>query len=210
MIPETIPLLLAICAFFLGAIPFGFIAGKLRGVDLRQVGSGNIGATNVMRELGKGPGSIVLLLDVLKGLAPVLAARSLLLLPSWWVVGIGLCAILGHIYSPFVRFRGGKGVATSLGVLIGLSPLIAAISFALFVLVVLLTRYVSLGSIVGAVAQAVLFWVLPPGATPAENLPYRLFGLVAAVFVIIRHRANIQRLLRGEENRFGAKKSTGV
>jgi len=210
MKPETIPLLLAIGAFFLGAIPFGFIAGKLRGVDLRKVGSGNIGATNVMRELGKGPGSIVLLLDVLKGLAPVLVARSLLLLPSWWVVGIGLCAILGHIYSPFVRFRGGKGVATSLGVLIGLSPLIAAISFTLFVLVVFFTRYVSLGSIIGAVAQAVLFWIIPPSAIPSENLPYRLFGLVAAVFVIIRHRANIQRLLRGEENRFGAKKSTGV
>jgi glycerol-3-phosphate acyltransferase PlsY len=151
-------------------------------------------------------GIIVLLLDVVKGLIPVLVARQILHLPSWWVVGIGMLAVLGHIYSPFVRFRGGKGVATSLGVLFGLSPVIAGATLVLFALVVAVTRYVSLGSLLGAVLQAVLFWVLPPAATFAENLPYRLFSLVVALFVIVRHRENIKRLLKGTENRFGTKK----
>ncbi len=198
--------LLSLGAFFLGAIPFGFVAGKLRGVDLREEGSKNIGATNTLRVLGVVPGIIVLLLDMIKGLLPVLAARHLLHLSSWWIVGIGLLAVLGHIYSPFVRFRGGKGVATSLGILFGLSPLIAGATVLLFLLVVTITRYVSLGSILGAVLQGILFWVLPPAATFAENLPYRLFSVVVALFVVVRHRENIKRLLKGTESRFGAKK----
>ncbi|MES2463585.1 MAG: glycerol-3-phosphate 1-O-acyltransferase PlsY [Armatimonadota bacterium] len=198
--------LLSLGAFFLGAIPFGFVAGKLKGIDLREEGSKNIGATNTLRVLGPVAGVVVLLLDVLKGLIPVLVARQVLHLPSWWVVGVGLLAVLGHIYSPFVRFRGGKGVATSLGVLFGLSPLIAGATVALFALVVVVTRFVSLGSLLGAVLQGVLFWVLPPAASFAENLPYRLFSLVVALFVIVRHRENIKRLLKGTENRFGTKK----
>ena len=198
--------LLSLGAFFLGAIPFGFVAGKLRGIDLREEGSKNIGATNTLRVLGVVPGIIVLLLDMMKGLLPVLAARQLLHLSSWWVVGIGLLAVLGHIYSPFVRFRGGKGVATSLGVLFGLSPSIAGATVLLFALVVAVTHYVSLGSILGAVLQGILFWVMPPAATFTENLPYRLFSLVVASFVVVRHRENIKRLLKGTENRFGIKK----
>ena len=198
--------LLSLGAFFLGAIPFGFVAGRLRGIDLREEGSKNIGATNTLRVLGPVAGVIVLLLDVAKGLLPVLLARQALLLPSWWVVGIGLLAVLGHIYSPFVRFRGGKGVATSLGVLFGLSPMIAGATLLLFAIVVGVTRYVSLGSILGAILQAALFWIVPPAATFAENLPYRLFSLVVALFVIVRHRENIKRLLKGTENRFGVKK----
>ena len=198
--------LLSLGAFFLGAIPFGFVAGKLRGIDLREEGSKNIGATNTLRVLGVVPGIIVLLLDMVKGLLPVLASRQLLHLSSWWVVGIGLLAVLGHIYSPFVRFRGGKGVATSLGVLFGLSPAIAGATVLLFALVVAVTRYVSLGSILGAVLQGILFWVMPPAVTSAENLPYRLFSLIVASFVVVRHRENIKRLLKGTENRFGTKK----
>lgn len=198
--------LLSLGAFFLGAIPFGFVAGRLRGIDLREEGSKNIGATNTLRVLGPVAGVIVLLLDVAKGLLPVLVARQALHLPSWWVVGIGLLAVLGHIYSPFVRFRGGKGVATSLGVLFGLSPMIAGATLLLFAIVVGVTRYVSLGSILGAILQAALFWIVPPAATFAENLPYRLFSLVVALFVIVRHRENIKRLLKGTENRFGVKK----
>jgi glycerol-3-phosphate acyltransferase PlsY len=200
----VLPFLLAAGAFLVGSIPFGFIAGKMRGVDLREAGSGNIGATNTERVLGKRAGYTVLALDVIKGLLPVLAARSLFGLSSSWVVAIGLCAVLGHIYSPFVRFRGGKGVATSIGVLFGLSPLVAAVTVIVFVAAVALTRYVSVGSIAGAVTQAILFWVVMRGPM-AEVLPYRLFGLFVGFFVIVRHRANIQRLMRGEENRYGKK-----
>jgi glycerol-3-phosphate acyltransferase PlsY len=197
---------LCILAFALGAIPFGFIAGKLRRKDLREHGSKNIGATNTLRVLGTGPGIAVLALDTLKGFAPVLLAKRMGL-PSSWVVGVGLCAVLGHIYSPFVRFRGGKGVATSLGVLIGLSPLVAGLSFVAFLITVLLTHLVSLGSLVGAVTQSVLFFILPPQYLDGDPLPYRIFGAVAAAFVIYRHRENIRRLLAGTESRFGEKKA---
>lgn len=209
-IPTSSPLILTLFClgcFFLGAIPFGFLAGKLRNIDLRTEGSRNIGATNTLRVLGKPAGITVLLLDMAKGLIPVLAARNVLHLSSWWIVAAGMLAVLGHIYSPFVRFKGGKGVATSLGVLFGLSPLIAGITAVFFVAVVAFTRYVSLGSILGAALQGILFWVMPPAAGFSENLPYRLFSLAAAFFVIIRHRENIRRLLQGTENRFGASRA---
>ena len=187
-------------AFALGAIPFGFVAGRLKGVDLREAGSGNIGATNTMRVLGVGPGVAVLVLDALKGYLPV-AVASALPINAWWIVATGLCAVLGHIYSPWVRFKGGKGVATSLGVLIGLSPLVALSALAAFGVVTAVTRYVSLGSIVGAWTQAALFCALP-----GFGWPYRLFGLTVALFVTYRHRANIARLRAGTESRVGKKK----
>ena len=197
----------AICggAFFLGAIPFGLVAGKLRGVDLRKEGSGNIGATNALRLLGIPMGIAVLILDTLKGLLPVLAARWFGL-SSGWVVAAGLCAALGHIFSPFIGFKGGKGVATSLGVLLGLSPLVAGIAAAAFFVTVFLTRYVSLGSIIGAATQAGLFLFLPAAQLQGDPLPYRLFGVIVGILVIVRHQANIKRLLNGTENRFGEKK----
>jgi len=198
-------LLSCLFAFLLGSIPFGFLAGKLRGVDLREHGSKNIGATNTLRVLGKGPGTMVLVLDALKGYLPVVFAKGMGL-PSAWFVGVGFCAVLGHIYSPFVRFKGGKGVATSLGVLIGLSPLVAGLSLIAFLLPVLATRWISLGSILGAITQAALFFLLPPHYLSGDPLPYRLFGVVVAVFVIVRHRENIRRIVAGTESRFGEKK----
>jgi acyl-phosphate glycerol 3-phosphate acyltransferase len=165
-------------AFVLGAIPFGYLAGRMRGVDLRAHGSGNIGATNVLRVLGTGPGLMVLALDVLKGWLPIAACRSLLVSSGgeivssaggWLLVGTGLAAILGHTFSPFLRFQGGKGVATSMGVLLGLSPLVAGLSCLAFVLVVALTRYVSLGSMLAAVTQATLFWLPLAGAGSGNN-----------------------------------------
>lgn len=195
----TNALLLCVGAFLLGSIPFGFLAGRLRGVDIRKHGSGNIGATNVMRELGVVPGVAVLLLDVLKGLIPVLLARRWEL-DAWWVMGAGLLAITGHTFSPFLAFRGGKGIATSLGVLLGLSPVVAAASLGLFLWAAWLTRYVSLGSLVAAPTQALLFWLLP------HPLPYRLLGLLAALFVIAKHRGNIERLRSGTEPRVRGKK----
>jgi glycerol-3-phosphate acyltransferase PlsY len=199
---------LALCvgAFFLGAVPFGFIAGRMRGVDLREHGSKNIGATNTLRVLGPRAGVMVLLLDAAKGLLPVLVARRMGAdaadpgAAAWWVVAVGMAAVLGHTYSPYVRFKGGKGVATSLGVLIALNPLVAGISFAVFFLTVWLTRYVSLGSMLGAVTQAALFWALP-----GQPLAYRLFATLVGVFVVVRHRANVRRLMNGTESRFGEK-----
>lgn len=198
--PIATPLLLCVGAFFLGAIPFGFIAGKMRGIDLREKGSGNIGATNTLRVLGVGPGVTVLLLDAAKGYAPVALAQDVLRLGGWWTLAVGLSAVLGHTYSPYVRFKGGKGVATSLGVLIGLSPIIAGGSLLVFVVTVALTRYVSLGSILGAITSAILFLLLP-----GYHLASKAFGLLAAFFILIRHRSNIRRLLAGTENRLGSK-----
>ena len=206
-------------AFVLGAIPFGYLAGRMRGVDLRAHGSGNIGATNVLRVLGTGPGLMVLALDILKGWLPIAACRSLLVSSGgeivssaggWLLVGTGLAAILGHTFSPFLRFQGGKGVATSMGVLLGLSPLVAGLSCLAFVLVVALTRYVSLGSMLAAVTQATLFWLPLAGAGGGNNgarfpTAFGLFGLLVAAFVLAKHRSNIGRLLAGTENRFGHK-----
>lgn len=190
----TTPLALCLVAFLLGAIPFGILAGRLKGVDLREHGSGNIGATNAMRILGKGTGSLVLLLDAAKGYLPILLGRSQGC-TEIWLVTLGLCAILGHIYSPFVRFRGGKGVATTLGVLIGLDPMVAGLTLVGFLVGFLVSgRRVSVGSMVGALAQATLFWALP-----GRGLPVQLLATVVAVFVIARHRDNLRRLMRGEE-----------
>lgn len=200
---NTTALLLCAAAFLLGAVPFGFLAGKLKGIDLRKEGSGNIGATNAWRVLGKGPATVIFLLDTLKGYLPVLIAHRLALDPAW-VVGAGLSAILGHTFSPFLGFKGGKGVATSLGVLLGLSPMVALVATSFFALTVYLTRYVSLGSILAAAHQAVLFLLLP------HPLPYRLFGLLVAVFVIAKHRPNIERLRAGTESKFGQKKPESV
>ena len=196
MSPTPISYLLFPLAFLIGAIPFGFIAGKRRGIDLREHGSKSIGATNTMRLLGPSAGAAVLFLDTVKGLLPVLAAKGQHFHGAG-VVGVGLCAVLGHIYSPFVRFKGGKGVATTLGVLIALSPAVAAGSLAVFLLTVFLTRWVSLGSILAAIAQSALFFVLEPG-----ERAFQIFGLIAAAFVIYRHRANIARLRAGTEPKF--------
>ena len=196
------PVLLCLVAFFCGAVPFGIIAGRRKGIDLREHGSKNIGATNTLRVLGKKAGIAVLILDAVKGLLPVLAATYLLHLPDSWRVGVGLAAVFGHIYSPFVRFKGGKGVATTLGVLIGLHPVIAALSFAVFFVTVWLTKYVSLGSILGAITQAVLFWVLPH-----QGYALPLFGTLVALFVTARHRSNIGRLLAGTESKWGESKA---
>ena len=195
----AIAYLLLPLSFLLGAVPFGFIAGRRRGIDLRELGSKSIGATNTMRALGVPTGVTVLLLDASKGFVPVAAAKWLGL-GGGWVVAVGLCAVLGHIYSPFVRFKGGKGVATSLGVLIALSPTVAGITVLVFLAVAAATRWVSLGSILAAIAQAALFFVITPG-----ERAFQAFGIIVAVFVIFRHRSNIARILSGTENRVGQK-----
>ena len=181
--------------FLLGSLPFGFWLCKLlKGVDIRTVGSGNIGATNVFRCAGPLIGTVVLLLDIGKGFVPALVGR-LVGGPDLAVVG-GAAAVLGHTFSPFLKFRGGKGVAAALGLLLGATPLVAGVALACFLLVFVVGRWVSLASILGALSAAVLVLTVD---TPWS---VRALILVIAALLVINHRANIRRLLRGEEPKF--------
>lgn len=187
-------------SYVLGSVPFGLLIVKAwRGIDIRKYGSGNIGATNVLRTAGRGPAVVVFAADVLKGLAPVIVAARLFPTAAWIVVAAGMSAILGHSLSVFLRFRGGKGVATSLGVIIGLDPRAAGIGFSIWLVVVGVSKYVSLASILAVVSVATLMWLFD------APQPYRMFAIIAAVFVIARHRSNIIRLLQGQEPRWGEK-----
>lgn len=189
-----------VLAFGLGSIPFGYLLGRLRfGADIRQHGSQNIGATNVARTFGVRAGLAVLALDALKGLAAVWVARAAMPHPLWVAGLAGTCAILGHVFSPFMRFRGGKGVATGLGVAIGLSPLAAVGAAAAFFAVVGVFRIISLGSLVGMLTLlAILAGTGPVGLVYSYGVPSVLVSIWA-------HRHNWSRLVRGQEPRFGKK-----
>lgn len=188
----------AILGYLLGAVPFGYLAGKTRGIDVRQHGSGVIGATNTLRVLGPAFALVVGLLDVSKGLVSALLGRHIAGDPAWGVAIGGAAAITGHSWSIFLGFGGGKSVAASTGVLLPFMPQLGVVALLVFVLLVTTTRYVSLGSIGGAVTASVLglLW-------PGLPLPYRLFLLYAATLILYRHRANVRRLLAGTESRFG-------
>ncbi len=183
-------------AYLTGSIPFGLLLGRRRGVDVRAVGSGNIGAANVARSLGKKLGVVVLLLDLLKGAGPLLLLSYLGPTPPaypYLITAVGVAAISGHCFSVWLRFRGGKGVSTALGVFLTLSPGITAIGVGVFAVLYALSRRVSLGSIGGAVSIAALLWALGrPG-------PEVALGAASAAIIIIQHRGNIRRLLRREE-----------
>jgi glycerol-3-phosphate acyltransferase PlsY len=185
-------------AYLLGSVPFGlYFARWVRGIDIRSLGSGNTGATNVWRECGWQVGLPVFLFDVVKGIVPTVAAHVHFGHGGSWVpVLAGLCALVGHNVSPFLKFKGGKGVATSLGVAIGLSWQAGLIAFAVWILIVLVSRYISLGSVIAVPAGAVAIWYFN-----GEHLPYALFGLLASVFVIVKHRSNFARLRAGTEMR---------
>ena len=188
-------LLTAVIAYLVGSIPSGLILGKLFWHrDLRKYGSHNIGATNAWRTLGKVPGIIVFLADSLKGQAGVLLGLSLVGTPLAAVIG-GLLAIVGHSFSLFLRFHGGKGVATSLGVLTMLMGNVTLIVFVLWFTIVYMTRYVSLGSVVAGVITPIL------AALFAYPMEYIVFTVIAALLVIVRHRENIKRLMNGTENK---------
>lgn len=222
---------IAIClgAYLMGGIPFGLIVCRAKGIDIRQVGSGNTGAANVARSAGFRLGLLVFLLDALKGLIPTaIAGLWLLAAParadagqsaadstaslragaaSLWVA-VGLCAVLGHSFSPFMRFRGGKAVATSLGVALGVYPFLtwpALVAFAAWGLVFGRWRISSLASLAAAACFPICYFLLErfaidrPGVT---SWPFGVFALAVAALVIVRHRANIGRLLRGEEATF--------
>lgn len=188
-------LLMSVLAYLVGSIPSGLILGKLFWhTDLRKYGSHNIGATNAWRTLGKVPGIIVFLADSLKGQAGVLLGLSLVGTPLAAVIG-GLLAIVGHSFSLFLRFHGGKGVATSLGVLTMLMGNVTLIVFVLWFTIVYMTRYVSLGSVVAGVLTPIL------AALFAYPMEYIVFTVIAALLVIVRHRENIKRLMNGTENK---------
>lgn len=180
-------------AYLLGSIPFAYLAGRVKGIDIRTVGSKNVGATNVFRSLGKGIGLTVMALDIAKGAAAVLIAQALTQ-PHWPLAAAG-AAILGHVYPVWLRFRGGKGVATAGGTILALTPLPALIVLGVWFLSIVATRYVSVGSIAAAVAFPPLLLLF------GVPWPTFAFGLVAAIVVVWKHRSNIARLRAGNELR---------
>jgi len=195
----------ALIGYLLGSLPTGYLAGRLRGIDIRQSGSGNIGATNVFRVLGKPAGIIVLIIDGLKGY--VACAWVPALVADWFPthaaepdalrITAGLAAILGHNYTCWLRFRGGKGIATSAGVLAGLVPGALIIIMCIWIIVFALTRYVSLASICASFALPFATWLT------RQNLPLTIVTAAMAALAIYKHRSNIQRLMQGTEHRFG-------
>lgn len=188
---------LIIGAYLFGSIPTGLLLGKAFGVDIRATGSGNIGATNVYRTLGRRIGIATLAGDCLKGLLPVLLARYLAVGESW-IVAVGLAAFLGHVYTVFLGFKGGKGVATALGVFLGIAPLAVLAALGVFVVVVAIWRYISLASITAAALMPVII------AAMGQKPPVIAMTFFIAALVIYKHRENIHRLLAGTENRFKA------
>jgi glycerol-3-phosphate acyltransferase PlsY len=204
MIP---PLLLVALAYLIGSIPTAYLAGKLtRGIDLREHGSGNLGATNVYRVLGPRIAVLVLLVDASKGAIPVLVFPGLTNAPrpDLWAIGYAVAAIAGHVRSVFLLWRGGgKGVATAAGAFLSLAPVPSLVALAIFVVVLLAWGYVSLGSLTAAVALPLVI-----GLREGARTPLFAVSALVAVFVFWTHRANIGRLRRGEEPRFG-KKTTG-
>jgi glycerol-3-phosphate acyltransferase PlsY len=187
---------LILCAFLLGSIPFGVVVAKIYGVNLKKVGSGNIGATNVLRAMGKGPALLTLVGDVLKGSLAVVIGRFFFHGPSLEGI-IGLSAIVGHNFSLFLRFKGGKGVATSIGVLLIYSPMVGVLTVILWLMVILITRYSSLAAIVS-------FGVLPLGIYILDYSQGKLIiSILIAFLLIFRHTDNIKRLLEGTELKIG-------
>lgn len=189
-----------IIAYLFGAVPFGLLVAKLHGVDIRSKGSGNIGATNVLRVIGKGWGIFTLILDALKGFIPAFFFPGLANLDGEWGVLFGMAAIIGHTFPVYLKFKGGKGVATSAGMLLGVAPAAVGIGLVFWIICMAIWHYVSLASIVASVAIAASVWVLDKGWVVNIALT------ILAALIIWLHRANIGRLLNGTENRFGKKK----
>jgi glycerol-3-phosphate acyltransferase PlsY len=191
---------LVLTAYLLGSVPTGYILGSLAGVDVRKAGSGNVGATNVARVAGKRHGIFTLIADVAKGFVPVIIAIHLNFSPLATAC-VGIAAFLGHLYSVFLRFKGGKGVATAVGVFLALAPWATLVLILIFAAVLLATRAVSLSSMVAAAAAPLVLWL-------SSHPPiYVWMSFLIAVMIVLRHRENIQRLLSGTEPKLGAANS---
>ncbi|MBI5743542.1 MAG: glycerol-3-phosphate acyltransferase [Elusimicrobia bacterium] len=199
--------LLFIASYLLGGIPTGYIIGRLKGIDIRQHGSGNPGTANVYRTLGKGPGILTFLVDFFKGFTPAMVAMHYFYIPGsmdfskghWWIpVTAGALAIAGHIWTVFLSFHGGKGVATAAGVFMALLPVPTAAAFVVFGIAVALTHHISVGSMSAAVALPFLCYFLATGA----QRPFTLLALTVCLLIIYTHIANIRRILAGAELSF--------
>ena len=198
-----------VVGFLAGSIPFGWIVTRAKGIDIRQVGSGNIGATNVIRALGWGWGGLVFLLDLLKGLTPLIGLKLCLphlpagMVPAgaapWLVMGVGVAAILGHTFTPWLRFKGGKGIATGAGVIIAVMGWWALAPLGAFLLIAATSRMISLGSLFGAMLVTATICTVP------TIRAYWPLGVITLIIVLWTHRANIERILNGTENRIGQK-----
>lgn len=212
------PVLLMIMAYLLGSIPFGYFIVRIReDVDIRQTGSGGTGATNVSRRAGKGAGILTLVLDALKGAAAVWVARAILGLPliggagdlepmvleEWWIAVAAILVVVGHMFPIWLGFLGGKGVATGVGVFLVLAPVALVGAAAVFLVIVVLTRYVSLGSIMAVSTIPLFIWLQHGLVKPVSGLwPTMTAAVVSAALIIFAHRANIQRLRQGTESKF--------
>lgn len=202
-----------LAGYLAGSIPFGLLIARARGVDLRKVGSGNIGATNVVRSVGRGWGYLCFLLDLLKGFAPTLTAGILLdattappetIRQAAWLA-VGAACVLGHVFPVWLKFHGGKGVATSLGVVLGVYPYFTApglLVFVLWVVATLWSRYVSVGSILASAAFLPVFLALQGNDVPRLQ-PLLFFAAAIILLILWRHRTNIRRLLAGTEHKIG-------
>ncbi len=211
-------ILYLVAAYLIGSVPFGYLAGRLNGIDLREHGSRNIGATNAVRVLGKKWGIPVFICDFLKGYAPLLFMKEHLggdatlfgTGQMLWFLGVMFALILGHTFTCFLRFKGGKGVATTAGTLIALSPTVGGVTLAVWALCMLATRYVSLSSMVAGfgmmAAGAKVFWLRDGAATTADFLVLALLAIIF-LLVVVKHRSNIVRLCKGTEPKAFSKKS---
>ena len=190
--------LLIIFAYVMGSVPSGYILGKMSGIDVRSIGSGNIGATNVVRALGKGRGALTLFADAAKGYLPVWVALRLEV-GAVTIALVAIAAFLGHLYPLFLNLQGGKGVATALGALLASQPMATLVLILVFDVAVLASRIVSLGAIAAAIAAPVVLWFF------SQSPVFVAMGVFLGAMVILRHRGNIQRLLAGTEPRFGTR-----
>ena len=206
---ELETLLWLVGAYLVGGIPFGYLIGRMRGVDVRTVGSKNIGATNVFRTVGKSWGLVAFVCDVLKGLLPTLAAARLASVSfAHLPLAVGVTCVVGHMLTPYMKFKGGKGVATAFGMLLGLVPALVGTAFAVFAVVFALSHYISLGSCTAAAFLAITIWFPVLGSAGSKDLPECLLITVIALFVIVKHRSNLVRLVKGTENKIFLFKKT--
>jgi len=203
-------LILLISAYLIGSVPIGYIVGRVFfRRDIRTAGSGNIGATNALRAFGTTVGVIILLLDMLKGFGTVMLAKAILGSDSGWIAACGLAAILGHIFTIFLRFKGGKGVATAGGVFLALAPLALLMTLLSFIVITAITRYVSLGSILGALGFGIMV-IMQQLMLVKPDYPLMVMSVAVVLMIILKHKDNIRRLLQGTENKIKFTKKGSV